>query len=166
MTATRLVAAALALLTIAAPWSTALAAKPKLPAEPEPMLYTISFVASGTADGVPFTDEPLQFAGVTDTDTVAALVDAATEVDPATIQKIISALCAVEGIFLAVIAIIEIVRHNKNRPDGGAKLLVTLILDGVQTLPIVRDGALVSLTIDSVRENRVELRFRKVPSRL
>jgi len=163
MTATRLVAAALALLMIAGPWSTALGAKPKRPATPEPMLYTISFVGSGSADGVPFTDEPLQFAGVTDTDTVAALVDAATEVDPATIQQIISALCAAEGIVLAVIAIIELVRHNKNRPDGQAKLLVTIILDGVQTLPIVRDGALVTLTIDSVRENRVELRVREVP---
>jgi hypothetical protein len=128
----RIGACVLALLMIAAPWSVAQAAKPR------PVLYTISFVASGTVDGVLFTDEPLQFAGVTDTDTVAALRDAAAEVDPATIQKIISALCAAEGIFLAVVSIILFHDHMPHHDNGQPRLLVTIILDGLQTLPVVR----------------------------
>jgi hypothetical protein len=153
----RIVACVLALLMSAAPWSVAQGAKSK------PVLYTISLVASGTADGVPFTDEPLQLAGVTDTDTVAALTDAAAEIDPATLQKIISALCAAEGIFLTVVSIILFHEHMQHHNNGRPRLLVTIILDGLQTLPVVRGGDLVTLTIDSVRQNRVEVRFRDLP---
>jgi hypothetical protein len=76
MTRTHIVASVLVLLMIAAPWGSATA---------EPILYTIKFVASGTVGGVPFTDEPLVFAGVTDTDTVTALVEA--EADPTHLQQ-------------------------------------------------------------------------------
>jgi hypothetical protein len=47
---------------IAAPLSSATA---------EPILYAVKCVASATVGGVPFTDEPLVFAGVTDTDTAS-----------------------------------------------------------------------------------------------
>ena len=42
----------------------------------EPILYTIEFVASGAVDGVPFSNEPFVFAGVTDTGTVEAIAQA------------------------------------------------------------------------------------------
>lgn len=70
-----------------------------------------------------------------------------------------------EGIILFALAIIAINRHVKVG-GGQAKILAAVILDGVQTLPVVRDGALVTLTIDSVRDNRAELRFHHVPGGL
>jgi hypothetical protein len=154
MTGRRLVAFALALLLIAAPCSSAVAA--------EPALYTVKFVASGTVDGVPFTDEPLVFAGVTDTDTVAALDAADPGVDPATIQKIISALSLVAGIVLFAVAIIEIEKHVKTHSNGQHHILAEIILAGQQSVPVVRDGAQVTLAIDSIRDNTIELQFLHV----
>ncbi len=58
MTRRRVVATVLILFMVWGSWSTAMA---------EPILYTIEFVASGTAGGESFTDEPVVFAGVTDT---------------------------------------------------------------------------------------------------
>jgi hypothetical protein len=67
MTGSRVVASVLVLLMIVGPWSSAMA---------DPVLYTIEFVASGTVGGVPFSDEPLRFPGVTDAGTVAAMAQA------------------------------------------------------------------------------------------
>jgi hypothetical protein len=158
MTGRRLVALVLVLLMVAVPWSSALAAMSK---PIQPVLYTISFVASGTADGVPFDDQTITLAGVTDTDTVAALRDAADEVDPATIQKIISAVCTAAGIILFAIGIYQIIQHSKHRADGQAKILATIILDGLQILPVVRDGELVTLTVESIRDNHIEIEFNR-----
>jgi hypothetical protein len=73
----------LVVLMIAAPLSSATA---------EPILYAVKCVASATVGGVPFTDEPLVFAGVTDTDT------ALTAADPAQPGHIIAALSSVTGL--------------------------------------------------------------------
>src|SRR5262249_46057751 len=86
MTGCRILACVLALLMIAFPGGSARAA--------EPVSYAIKFVASGDVDGVPFTDELQVFAGVTDTDTAAAI----SEASPAQLAQIIFALNYVVGL--------------------------------------------------------------------
>jgi hypothetical protein len=149
MTGRRMIAFVLAFLLIAAPWSSATA---------EPVLYTIKFVASGTVDGVPFTDESLTFAGVTDTDTAVALV----EVDPQTLLQIIHALSLAAGVFLAVVAVFVVFKEAKTHGQRQTKLLAAVTLAGPLIVPVVRDGALVNLTIDSIRDNTIELQTRHV----
>jgi hypothetical protein len=56
----------------------------------DPVLYTIEFVASATIDGIPFTDEPLVLAGVTDAHIGAALAEVDPEVDPQSLQQLIA----------------------------------------------------------------------------
>ena len=102
MTGRHIVACVLAFLVIAAPLSSALAA--------EPVLYTIKFVASGTVDGVPFTDEPLVFAGVTDTDTVAALAAAA----PPQLLQLMQDLALAAGVGLVIVSIFKLKAHFNN----------------------------------------------------
>jgi hypothetical protein len=59
----------------------------------EPILYTIEFVASGSVGGVPFSNEPLVFAGVTDSGTVAAIAQA----NLAQLQQLIGWLSYIAG---------------------------------------------------------------------
>jgi len=154
MTGIRLVAFVLTLLVIAAPLHSA--------GSTEPVLYTIKFVAFGTADGVPFTDEPLVLAGMTDTDTVATLAAADPKIDPATIQKIISALSTVAGVVLFAVALFELKQHVKTHAQGQSHILAAIILAGQPIVPVVRDGAQVTLAIDSIRDNTIELDFPHV----
>jgi hypothetical protein len=147
MTGCRIVTVVLVALMITAPSSTALAA--------EPVLYTINFVASGTVDGVPFTDEPLVFPGVTDTDTVAALVGA----DPAQLAQLLIALSYVAGFGLFIFSIIKLKAHKDNPQQ--VDISAEFTFQAPLTLPAVRDGALVTLTIDSILNNTLELRTRR-----
>ena len=148
MTGRHIIACVLAFLVIAAPLSSALAA--------EPVLYTIKFAASGTVDGVPFTDEPLVFPGVTDTDTVAALAVAA----PPQLTQLIQDLALAAGVGLIIVSIFKIKAWHNNPPQTVLGLPVFLAASLV--LPAVRDGALVTLTIDSILNNTVEFSTRRV----
>jgi hypothetical protein len=147
MMGARIVASVLALLMIAAPWGSATA---------EPILYTIKFVASGTVGGVPFTDEPFVFAGVTDTDTVTAVVEA----DPAQLAQLMAALSFVAGFGFIIGAIVKFKQHKDNPTQQW--FAVEVSLPSPLTRPIVRDGALATLTIDSILDNTLELRTRHV----
>jgi len=152
MNGRHIVVCLLVFLMIAAPLSSALAA--------EPVLYTIKFVASGTVDGVPFTDEPLVFAGVTDTDTVAALAVAT----PSQLAQLIQDLALVAGIGFAIVSIIKLVAHHNNPQQ--IHISVPIFFAASLVLPAVRDGAMVTLTIDSILNNTVEFSTRHVPGGL
>src|SRR5262245_59705660 len=147
MTGSRIVAVLLVALMIAAPWSSVSA---------DPILYTIKFVASSIVGGVPFSDEPFVFAGVTDTDTVAALIEA----DPAQLAQLIAALSYVTGFGFLIASIVKFKEHKDNPTQQ--RFGVEVSLSSPVTIPAVRDGALVSLTIDSILDNRLELRTRHV----
>ena len=79
------------------------------PAEP------FEFVASGTVDGVPFSDEPLTFAGVTDTGTVAAIAQA----NLPELAQLIAALAYVGGLGLVIASIVEFKKHKQNPQLNG-----------------------------------------------
>jgi hypothetical protein len=141
MTGCRIVARMLALLMIAPLCSSALAA--------EPVSYAIKFVASGDVDGVPFTDELQVFAGVTDTDTVAALAEAS----PAQLAQIIFALSYVVGLPFVIGSIFRFKQHK----DNPQRFAVEVSPPNLLTVPVVRDGGLVTLTIDSIGDNTIEV---------
>jgi hypothetical protein len=147
VTRCRIVTVVLVALMITAPSSSALAA--------EPDLYTINFVATGTVDGVPFTDEPLVFPGVTDIETVAALASA----DPAQLAQMLIALSYVAGFSLFIFSILKLKAHKDNPQQ--VDISVEFSFQAPLTLPAVRDGALVTLTIDSILNNTLELRTRR-----
>ena len=142
MTGCRIVACVLALLMIAFPCSSALAA--------EPVSYAIKFVASGDVDGVPFKDELQVFGGVTDTDTVAAIAEAS----PAQLAQIIFALGYVVGLPFVIGSIFKFKQHKDNPTQVFA---VEISLPNLLTVPVVRDGGLVTLTIDSIGDNTIEV---------
>ena len=97
---------------------------------------------------------------MTDTDTATALAEA----DPAKLAQLILALSYVAGFGLAIVAIFEFKKH-KNNPTQQT-FAVEFSFPGPLTLPTVRDGALVTLTINSILNNTLELRTRKVPGGL
>ena len=142
MTVCRIAACVLALLIITSPCSSALAA--------EPVSYAIKFAASGDVDGVPFTDELQVFVGTTDTDTVAAL----TEATPAQLAQIISALSYVVGLPFVIGSIFKFKQHKDNPTQ---RFAVEVSLPSLLTVPVVRDGELVTLTIDSIGDNTIEV---------
>lgn len=147
MKGSRVVAAVLVFLMIVGPGSSAMA---------EPILYTIEFVASGAIDGVPFSDEPFVFAGVTDTTTVEAIAQA----NLAQLVQLITALSYVSGFVLVIVSIVKFKQHKDNPTQFW--FTVDVIPPSQLTLPVVRDGALVTVTIDSIRNNTLELRTRHV----
>ena len=147
MRGSRVFASVLVLLMILGPWSSAMA---------EPVLYTIEFVASGTVGGVPFSDEPLTFAGVTDTGTVAAIAQAnLTE-----LAQLITSLGYVAGLGFGIAAIAKFKQHENNPVQHGFAIEVSF--PSPLTVPVVRDGELVTLTIDSILNNTLVLRTRHV----
>ena len=143
MTGYRIVTVVLVAFMITAPSTSALAG--------EPVLYTINFIASGTVNGVPFTDEPLVFAGVTDTDTVAALASA----DTAHLSQLLVALSFVAGLGFIAASFVKEKNHRENPQQ--VQLSAEVSFAAPLTLPAVRDGALVTLTIDSILNNTIEL---------
>jgi len=148
----RVLASVLVLLMMVGPWSSAMA---------EPILYTIEFVASGTVGGVPFADEPFVFAGVTDTGTVEAITQANLD----QLAQLITALSYVVGFPVIISSIVKFIQHKSNpvqHPIGPFEFAVEISPPSPLTLPVVRDGALVTLTIDSIRNNTLELRSRHV----
>jgi hypothetical protein len=147
MTGSRVVASVLVLLMIVGPWSSAMA---------EPVLYTIHFVASGTVGGVPFSDEPLTFAGVTDTGTVAAIAQA----NLAELAQLITSLAFVAGLGFGIAAIAKFKEHKQNPTQLG--FAVEVGFPSPLTKSVVRDGELVTLTIDSILNNTLEFRTRHV----
>jgi hypothetical protein len=127
----------------------------------EPILYTIEFVASGAVDGAPFSDEPFVFAGVTDTTTVEAIAQANLD----QLAQLITALGYVAGFPFLVASIVKFKEHKNNpvqHPIGPFGFAVEISPPSSLTRPIVRDGALVNLTIDSIRDNTIELQTRHV----
>ena len=151
MTGRRMIAFVLAFLLIAAPWSSATA---------EPVLYTIKFVASGTVGGVPFSNEPLVFAGVTDTGTVAAIAQA----NLAQLQQLIGSLSYIAGLGFGIASIVKFKLHKDNPTQFG--LAVEVTFPSPLTKLVVRDGELVTLAIDSILNNSLEFRTRHVASGL
>lgn len=147
MKGSRVLAAVLVLLMIVGPGSSAMA---------EPILYTIEFVASGAIDNVPFSDEPFVFAGVTDTTTVEAIAEA----NLAQLVQLVTALSYVSGLVLIIASIFKFKQHKDNPTQF--RFAVTVNLPSQLTLPVVRDGALATVTIDSIRNNALELRTRHV----
>jgi hypothetical protein len=151
MKGSRVLAVVLVLLMISAPWSLATA---------EPVLYTIEFVASGLSSGpqvvTPMADEPLVFAGVTDTATVAAIAQAnLTE-----LAQLIASLGYVAGLGFGIAAIVKFKEHKNNPVQHGFAIEVSF--PSPLTVPAVRDGELVTLTIDSILNNTLVLRTRHV----
>jgi hypothetical protein len=145
-------ASVLVLLMIAGPWSSAMA---------EPILYTIEFVASGTVGGVPpFSNEPLVFASVTDTGTVAAIAQA----NLARLQQLIGSLSYIAGLGFGIASIVKFKQHEDNPTQCG--LAVEVTFPSPLTKLVVRDRELVTPAIDSILNNSLEFRTRHVASGL
>jgi len=94
---------------------------------------------------------------VTDTDTVTAL----TEADITTLKDLIVAIGYVGGFALTIAAIFKFKQHKDNPTQQRFAVQVSLPESGL-TLPVVRDGALKTLTIDSILDNTLELRTHHV----
>ena len=149
----RVIACLLVLLTICGPWSEALA---------EPLLYTIHFVASGTVGSQPFADEPFVFAGTTDVATIEHVIDI-LDTDPSGAETIIQDLSALAGIGFIVAAFFKFHQHKQN-PQQLA-LEVEVDSPGGLAVPVVRNGSLVTVSIDSVREGVIQFRTHRVPKK-
>ena len=126
----------------------------------EPILYTIEFVASGTAGGESFTDEPVVFAGMTDTETIDQL-NAAIQSNLSDVVQFLEALSVVAGLALVVASFFKLKQHKSNPQQTALEIGVSFTTS--LTRPVVRDGNLVTLSIDSIQGGLVQLRTHRLP---
>jgi hypothetical protein len=149
----RVVACLLVLLTICGAWSEALA---------EPLLYTIHFVASGTVGPDTFVNEPFVFAGTTDVATIQHVIDT-LETDPAGVQTIIQDLSLIAGVGFIVAALFKFHQHKQNPTQLALEVEVTP--PAGLPVQVVRNGSLVNVSLESIREAVVQFRTHKVPKK-
>jgi hypothetical protein len=101
-------------------------------------------------------DEPLTFAGVTDTGTVAAIAHA----DLTELAQLIISLGYVAGLGFGIAAIVKFKEHKNNPVQHG--FAIEISFPSPLTAPVVRDGEMVTLIIDSILNNTLVLRTRHV----
>jgi len=135
------------LLMIGGPWSSAMAGS---------ILYTIEFVASGTVDSVPLTNERVVIAGVTDTGTATAIAQA----DLVHLQQLIADLSYSAGLLFTIASIIKFHQHKANPTQ--LAFAADVSFTSPLTKLVVQDGTLVTLAIDSILDNRIAFRTRHV----
>jgi hypothetical protein len=150
---TRVVASLLVLLTMCGPWSEALA---------EPLLYTFHLVASGTVGTETFVNEAFVFAGTTDVATIQHVIDT-LETDPSGVEAIIQDLAVLAGLGFIVAALFKFHQHKQN-PQQLA-LAVEVSPSGGLTVPMVRNGSLVTVSLDSIRDGVIQFRIHRVPKK-
>ena len=151
MTRSRVVATVLVFFMVCGPWSRAMA---------ETVLYTIEFVASGTVGTKSFADEPFVFAGVTDSQTIDQL-NAAITYTPSDVPKLVSALSVVAGLAFIAASFFKFHQHKQNPPQ--LWLEIEMSFAPPLTRPVLRDGSLATLSIDSIQYGRLQLRTQKLP---
>jgi hypothetical protein len=162
MKRSRVVASVLVLFMVCGPWSEAMA---------KPILYTIEFVASGTVGDEPINNQPVVVEGVTDSETIDQIVaDFQTngpeiaQTKSLEIAHIMSALSYVADLAFGVDAILKFKQHRDNPTMqlGEVTHLILIAMAVSFTSPltknVVRDGNLVTLSIDSIQGNQVVFR--------